>query len=157
MLHPSRLFRPLRLARDLFKVFIPSSVKRSLSRCCTVLVLCKFMNPLCRAFWLSIAFSIAHAKSIPRSAPGSQTFSLETTRQRPLWRNSTSRLHRRNPDAVSIHADANHNYAWTPIQLGGRSTHYFVNVSSNQLTEYTVQNLGVMLDIGSTQLYIPLI
>lgn len=79
------------------------------------------MNLLRKALWLLSTLSIVYTKSIPRPARDSQAFSIKTNQLRPLWRNSISQLHRRYPDAVSFHVDPNHNYAWTPVQLGGRS------------------------------------
>ena len=57
----------------------------------------------------------------PNQEVARQQFSLRPHRNEPLWRNTTSRLQSRNPDAVSFHVDPNHNYAWTPVQLGGSS------------------------------------
>lgn len=81
------------------------------------------MRRLCGAIWLLLPLSSAIARSIRKAAGEQKPFSLQTDRSKPPWSNTTSRLHRRNPDAVSFHVDPNHNYAWTPIQLGGWSSH----------------------------------
>lgn len=63
-----------------------------------------------------------------RNTTTRHTCSIETARVRPLWHKSSSQLQQRNPDAVSIHVDPNHLWAWTPIKLGGQSTFYPIHV-----------------------------
>jgi len=78
-----------------------------------------FMVRLRRVIWFLIMSFITLVLSDRVIAHEQQAFSLRSNRSRPLWRNTTSQLSRRNPDAVSFHVDPNHNYAWTPVQLGG--------------------------------------
>lgn len=66
-------------------------------------------------------FSITTTKLSERTPLGRQSLKVENGQQRPMWRNTTSQLFRRNPDAISLHVDPDHQFAWTPIQLGGLS------------------------------------
>ena len=102
-----------------------------------------FMSRFHRIFWLFIAVSVyafpsqrelseqqslrlgPYAKQpLWHNATAKQRCSIKTERVRPLWHKSSSQLQRRNPDAVSIHVDPNHLWAWTPIKLGGLSALY---------------------------------
>jgi len=78
------------------------------------------MGRLLRAVLFLFPFAIASATPNRQAPHKRQTFSLQSNRKEPLWRNATSRLGRRDaPDAVSMHVDPNHISAWSPIQLGG--------------------------------------
>ncbi|KAG7004610.1 hypothetical protein G7Y79_00024g055600 [Physcia stellaris] len=108
-----------------------------------------------RVLWLLISISVTHAYPNQRNVLQQPTFHIEKDPRKPLWRNVTSQqvfslktnrirtqwhdnlslLKRGAPDAVSIHVDPHHLFAWTPIKLG-------------------VQQLGLMLDIGSTQFWV---
>ena len=95
------------------------------------------MNWIYQTIWAFIAFTNAFAKPHPKPEQGQKIFRIKTTKSNqrtpsgrqafkiqndkkaPLWHNTTSKLYRRDPDAISLHVDANHMFAWTPIQLGG--------------------------------------
>ena len=107
-----------------------------------------FMIRFCHTLWLFITVSFIYAfpsqrelseqhtlrlgsylKEPPwRNTTTRQRCSLKTERVRPLWHKSSSQLQQRNPDAVSIHVDPNHLWAWTPIKLGGLSALYQIPI-----------------------------
>lgn len=60
-------------------------------------------------------------KPLWHNVTSQQVFSLKTNRIRTQWHDSPSLLQRRAPDAVSIHVDPHHLFAWTPLKLGGQS------------------------------------
>ena len=132
-----------------------------------------FMSRFHQTVWLFITLSVIYAfpsqrelneqqslrlgsdlkEPFWRNVTTRQKCSVKTTRVRPLWHKSSSQLQQRNPDAVSIHVDPSHLWAWTPIKLGGLSALLLDSRGTTDMDAVKVQQLGVMLDIGSTQLY----
>ena len=93
-----------------------------------------------RVLWLLISIFLTHAypeqrkvlqqptfhiekdprKPLWRNVTSQQVFSLKTNRIRTQWHDNLSLLKRGAPDAVSIHVDPHHLFAWTPMKLGGQ-------------------------------------
>ena len=73
----------------------------------------------------------------------------------PFHSNGPQQLDRRNSDASSFRAKPSSNFAWTPIKLGGWSFHgsFLLDQSLTQ-SRLEGQSLGVLLDIGSAELYV---
>lgn len=73
-----------------------------------------------KALVLLLLFSIDCVNSLDlRTTEESKWLSLKTERPISTRYKGRSLVRRTNGDAVSIHVDANHMFAWTPVTLGG--------------------------------------